>query len=121
MKKIDHILFWKRRPDSVEEIQSIQLDYRKGCFFDDVGNKYSKAEGDELIHTLFDVLKIEETENDFKAFLFENDKENYQIKFFLEIAYDDATYLAIKGTQPFHQKNYKEIQSLFQPYLEKKN
>lgn len=121
MKKIDHILFWKRRPDSVEEIQSIHLEYHKGCFLDENGNKYEKKESDELIRILFDVLKIEETENDFKAFLFENDKENYQIKFFLEIAYDDATYLAIKGTQPFHQKNYKEIQSLFQPYIERKS
>ncbi len=117
MKKIEYISFWKRRPDSVEEVQSIRLNYKNGSFIDDKGRKYTKSESEDLLHTLYDVLKIEETEDSFKAFLYENDKENYQIKFFLEIAYDDATYLAIKGTQPFHQKNYKEIQTLFEPYF----
>ncbi len=120
MKRIEYISFWKRKPESVEEVQSLRLDYQNGLFTDDKGNKYTKKESDDLIHTLFDELKIEETEERFKAFLFENDKENYQIKFFLEVAYSDATYLAIKGTQPFHQKNYREIQSLFEPFFLKK-
>lgn len=117
MKKIEYISFWKRKPESVEEVQSLKLTYHNGIFSDDKGKQYTKKESENLIHILFDELKIEETEERFKAFLFENNKENYQIKFFLEIAYDDATYLAIKGTQPFHQKNYKEIQTLFEPFF----
>lgn len=117
MKEIQYISFWKRNPLSVEETMSTTLHYVKGCFEKENGKKYTKKESDELITQLFDVLKIEDSEDQFKALLYENDKEDYRIKFFLEIAYKDATYLAIKGTQPFKQKNYKEIQALFEPLL----
>lgn len=117
MKDIEYISFFRRSPQSVEDILSIRLNYTRGCFVKDNGVKYSKEASDNLLHQLFDVLKVEETEDAFKAFLYEGRKDNYQIKFFLEIAYKDGTYLAVKGTQPFQQKNYKEIQALFEPFL----
>lgn len=116
-KQIEYISFWKRDIDSVDSIRCVRLSLNGKEMTDNHGSKYPLSEWKRVVDTLDNVLKIEETEEQYKAFLYESEQENFTIKFFLEVAYKDGTYLAIKGIHPFKQKNYKEIQALFAPFL----
>ncbi len=116
-KTIEYISFWKRNASSVDKIERVKLYVKGKKMVDEHGKSYPFSEWIALVDSLFDVLKIEETDENYKAFLYESDSEDFSIKFFLEIAYSDGTYLAVKGIHPFKQNNYKEIQNLFAPYL----
>lgn len=116
-RKIEYISFWKRDITSVDHIECVKLSLKGKEMTEEHGKRYPIQEWKKIVDTLFDDLKIEYTEEQYRAFLYESDKENFAIKFFLEVAYSDGTYLAIKGIHPFKQKNYREIQNLFAPYL----
>lgn len=112
-KNIKSISFWRRNPQSVEEIQSIKIEKNKNgvCLNDNI--KLDENVLSDLVDTLLNKLNLEDTKEPYRAFLYEDDQNNYQIKFFLIVSFADSTYLAIKGIHPFQQKNYKEIQEVF--------
>lgn len=118
------ISFWKRNPDNVADILRLEIE----CLVDKTyllnvnGKDHSlpKEEGDKLIEGLI-ALKLGETKKEEKAYLYEDRPQDYRIKFFLVFSYPEATYLAVKGIDPFGQKNYKEIQALFAPLFKKQD
>ena len=115
-KTITEIRYWTRDKQAVDEVKETSFKVDKKDVIHN-GGILPKEEAKQLLSTLFDVIKIEETEEEYKSYLFEDNKENFMIKFFLVIRYSDFTYLAVKGVKPFLQKNFKEIQALFEPYL----
>lgn len=74
--------------------------------------KMSQDEFSSLVQTLLVDFKdafIEE----YYAFDYECIPENYQLKFFLKISFEDMTFIAIKGIRPFRQPHYQDIVELF--------
>ncbi len=118
-KNIRSLSFWKRSPESVEAIQKLSI-VRDGKSFQvdiSLGKKttftLSESDFQALLTTLEKEYQILDTPEEYKAFKFEDDTENFNLKFFLEIQYQDFTYLAIKGLHPFKQSHYQEIMALF--------
>jgi hypothetical protein len=122
-KNIRSLSFWKRSPESVEAIQRLSI-LRDGKTFQveiSLGKKTSCTLNEEEFQTLLNVLEKEyhvlDTPEEYKAFKYEDDIENFNLKFFLEIQYQDFTYLAIKGLHPFKQPYYQEIMALFNKFF----
>lgn len=103
---------------SVEKIEKVTLHFQSGFAVDDHGKRYEKDDIDSLLHTLFVTCDLTNTKDPYKGFLYEDDIQDFNLKFFLVIHYEDCTYFAIKGIHPFKQAHFKEIQEAFQPYLE---
>ena len=118
-KNIKEIRYFRRDPKNIESIASLRFQF-EGKNSTKNGLPFSKEEKEKLFSTLFDTLKIQDTPEEYRAFLYEGDKENYAIKFFLSLKFKDQTYFAIKGTKPFQQPNYKEIVSSMEPYFDPK-
>ncbi|MBQ8142660.1 MAG: hypothetical protein IJ194_05860 [Bacilli bacterium] len=125
MIKIKSISFWKRDPNSVENIQRLQIKVQpKECLLT-IENRGKKEESTlpieeykKILSYLFDDLHIEETEEKYKAFQYEDNINDFNLKFFLEIDYSNFTYLAIKGIHPFKQGNYQEIMKFFTKWIQ---
>ena len=125
MIKIKAISFWKRDPNSVENIQRLQIKVQpKECLLT-IENRSKKEESTlpieeykKILSYLFDDLHIEETEEKYKAFQYEDNINDFNLKFFLEIDYSNCTYLAIKGIHPFKQGNYQEIMKFFTKFIQ---
>lgn len=116
------IYFWKRRPTSVEQTDVLvftRLDSK--TFEADINGKetaVSKKEFDELYQRLMKECGMENVAPEYQAFLYEDDKSNFTLKFFLEIDLDNHTYVAEKGLMPFKQPYYKEIIETFSKFFE---
>lgn len=125
MKKkqtIQDILFWRRNPTSVEQIERLSLTWKEDHFHllsPKEEKDLTPEESQSLLDTLFKSWKLEEIPEEYKAFLYEDDTSNFSLKFFLRIDSINHTYLAIKGILPFKQEHYNDILNLFVPYLEK--
>lgn len=117
--KIDQIHFWKRDPNSVEIIHEINFKFDKYKLITNTGITLEKEETKELLDHLYNDYDIENTKNEYTAFLYEDDKNNFNIKFFLKITYKNGLYTAIKGILPFKQDHYNDIINLFNKYLTK--
>lgn len=122
-KNIRYLSFWKRSPESVEAIQRLTM-LRDGKNFQvqiTLGKDASRTLTQQEFQALLDALEkeyhITDTPEEYKAFKYEDDVENFNLKFFLEIQYQDFTYLAIKGLHPFKQPHYQDIMALFQTYF----
>lgn len=112
---ITKISFWKRNPQSISNIIKITIK-KVDCIFyiqkDNQQEDIFDSKIDDLLNKLNDEL-IDDDINEYLAMKYENDTNDYVLKFFLEIDFKDYTYLAIKGTNPIHQKHYKEIMNIF--------
>ena len=124
MKEIRSLSFWKRSPNSVESVYSLTIvpnkkDYQLQINIDNEKKErlLSNNEVKALLSLLFDTYQIDQCPEEYKAFKYEDDVENFNLKFFLEIQYQDFTYLAIKGLHPFKQPHYQDIMALFQTYF----
>lgn len=119
MPQISYIDFWKRNPNSVESIDSLEIKIEGKNWFLDT-KKGNRPLSEEEISKLQDGLnQIRSTgEDEFRAFLYEDKQSDYSLKFFLNIQFSNHTYYAIKGRYPFKQKNYQAINNLFSPLLE---
>ena len=124
MNKVRAISFWKRDPNSVENIQRLRIlpskkDYVLSLQTKDRNEEkpFSHEEFDQLLSYLFDTLQVDKTPENYKAFQYEDEVQNFALKFFLEIDYSNCTYLAIKGIHPFKQEHYREIMDCFSALL----
>lgn len=114
-KKITHIYFWTRLPHSVERIKTVDINFDKDkitCNHQEIDSTKIK----NLITTLFDTCDINHTEEEYRAFFYENDFTDYNLRFFLTIYFENCTYLAVKGIRPFQQPHFKDILNAFQPF-----
>ena len=121
-KNILSLTFWKRSPDSIEAIDKLTITKSDKSFLmtikENKERKLSINEVDALLTLIQKECDIDNTSEEYKAFKYENDKDNFSLKFYLEINFIDFTYLAIKGVQPFKQPHYKEIIALFNALLQ---
>ena len=119
MPQISYIDFWKRNPNSVESIDSLEIKIEGKNWFLDT-KKGNRPLSEEEISKLQDGLDEirNDGEDEFRAFLYEDKQSDYSLKFFLNIQFSNHTYYAIKGRYPFKQKNYQAINNLFSPLLE---
>ena len=127
MKEIRSLSFWKRSPNSVESVYSLTIvpnkkDYQLQINIDNEKKErlLSNNEVKALLSLLFDTYQIDQCPEEYKAFRYEDDKNNFTLKFFLEIDFKDYTYLCIKGIHPFKQPHYKESMDTFTNILEDK-
>ena len=70
---------------------------------------------------LSDLVKISERLSTNATYRKETPEDNindFNLKFFLEIDYSNCTYLAIKGIHPFKQGNYQEIMKFFTKWIQ---
>ncbi len=63
-----------------------------------------------------EILNVPDT---YQAYLYENDVEDFSLKFYFLLELKDFTYIAIKGLHPFRQPHYHDLIDVFLPYFEK--
>lgn len=127
MKGIRSLSFWKRNPNSVESVYRLTLKPSQDGYTmvtsDENGEKkrnLSTNEVNSLLNLLFVSYDLDHTEDQYKAYKYENNPNDFNLKFFLEIDFKDYTYLCIKGLHPFKQPHFKEIMDTFSPLIEGK-
>lgn len=113
-KDIKFIHFWKRGIDSIEEIHTtdISLIDKEAIVTKDKKEQKHLTEN-QMDAFLSQLSAYLEKNEDYKAFRYENDTQQFTIKFYLEIDFVNSCYLAIKGIHPFNQPCFKEIINLF--------
>lgn len=114
-KDVTKIIFWKRNPQSISKIIKTIILKEDNVFYLETQNQRIIF-SDEKINYLFDKLNNELDSGDieeYRAMKYENNENDYVLKFYLEIDFSNFTYLAIKGINPMHQKHYKEICEIF--------
>ncbi len=109
--KILSVYFWKRSPSSVEEIDEVKITREKNTFSFHCAHVPDKKEQDCFFARLAEI--IDDTEEEYRGMKYEDDKSDFNLKFYLEITFKDHTYLAIKGLYPFGQPHFKDIIDLF--------
>lgn len=120
MPQISCIDFWKRNPNSVETIDSLEIEVQGKNWILDNKNGKRPLSQEEIKQLQEELNQIRSIRNDeFRAFLYEDKQNDYSLKFFLNIQFSNHTYYAIKGRYPFKQKNYQVINNLFSPLFEK--
>ena len=110
------ISFWKRSRNSIEQVNKYQfvLDSSKWSFkFNDDNVEIEDKKINHLINSLKE-LNIDNSSDEFKAYYYEDDKNNYALKFLLFIEDKNNIYLGLKGLYPFKQDKYQEIVDLFE-------
>ena len=115
MNKICKIDFWKRSLNSIDKINtySFTFDDNKCTFlYNSKKQNISDEEINKLIKNLND-LKLESWDDEFKAYLYEDDKNNYNIKYLLYIEEKNHSYIGVKGLYPFKQKDYQKVIDIF--------
>jgi hypothetical protein len=125
LKHFRCLSFWKRNAMSVEAIDSLSITSKDRGYELSIhsGNKekirkISKEELESLLKTLLDEYDILKSDKEYKAYLYEDDKEDFSLKFFLSLTMEDYTYIAIKGIHPFKQPHYQDFLNLFKKYFE---
>ena len=108
MKEIRSLSFWQRSPNSVESVYSLTIVPNKKGYQLQINIDSEKKERllsnnevKALLSLLFDTYQIDQCPEEYKAFRYEDDKNNFTLKFFLEIDFKDYTYLCIKGIPHF--------------------
>ena len=123
-KNVRLIRFWRRSSESVEKINRLTFSPLGDGFvvqIDKEDSKFRNISANEvetilmLLKNEYDILNIPE---EFRGFQYEDDKDNFALKFYLEIDFKDYTYFSVKGLQPFKQPHYKEIMTLFSSFFE---
>ncbi len=117
-QKIASISFWRRDPNAVNKFDEVlfdcsnkKLDIKNGSearvqsLSDDKATSLKKE-----LTSLIDKSKLDE---EYFAHRYEDDKTDFNIKFFLTVHYFDKTYFAYKGLYPFKEAGYQEIVSFF--------
>lgn len=123
-RKIRSLSFWRRNPNSVESVYYLSIKPTKEGYLltgEKDGKKerlLSNNEIDALLSLLFNDYKIDEIDEQYKAFKYEDEVNNFTLKFFLTIDFSDYTYLCIKGIHPFKQPHYQEILKTFDSLLD---
>ena len=122
-KNIRCLTFWKRSPESVEAIDKLVFSPIGDAFqlqIEQNDTRFRTLDSNEVLALLSDLVNkyhIQEMPEEYKAFRYEDNQEDFNLKFFLEIDLNDFTYLAIKGIHPFKQPHYQEIIALFNPFF----
>ncbi len=117
---IKEVLFWKRDINSIEMVHSLDFVLNKdGSLVLHRGNKERVLSRQERQSLFLFLEGLRKEEDGFRAYLYENNPQDYSLKFFLCIKLENNTYYAIKGRYPFKQKNYQEIRKRFNPFFEK--
>ncbi len=131
MKKIKanefyQLSFWRRNPDSVESIDQLFIERKDKDFLLLVlqngtvkKNILSKEDVDSILTRLYDDCKIQFTREEYTAYRYEDNRDDFSLKFFLVLEEKNFTYLAIKGIHPFKQDHYQDILHLFDSYFSK--
>lgn len=121
-KKPIRIYFWKRRQSSVEQLDIASFERLDHNFYQSEINGVKKAmtpgEFDRLSKYLLEHCELGSKNREYQAFLYEDDREDFTLKFFLEIDFENHTYIAQKGLMPFRQPHYSEIIDVFAPYFQ---
>ncbi len=118
-KNIQKIHFWRRSVESVEKIQYLTISPLGDAFIVQIDKDTTKLrtissnEVDAILKQLEQDCHLSTTPDEYRAFQYENEKNDFSLKFFLEIDYINFTYFALKGIHPFKQPYYKEIVTLF--------
>lgn len=111
--RIDYV---KRSATSIQNFEKISIIKEEDVYIlykDGKKEKEISQDGfSSLIQTLLIDYKDAFTE-EYYAFDYECIPENYQLKFFLKISFEDMTFVAIKGILPFRQPHYQDIVELF--------
>lgn len=112
-KNITSVQFWKRGTDSIEHIDTYSLEIKGKQYILTKNKTALPFDKEKTVSFINQLTEIIQHEDNFFAFHYENDSTRFEIKFFLEVKFDDFTYIAIKGINPFKQPHYKEILQLF--------
>lgn len=118
-KEVQSISFWKRNINSIESVDRILIKSKDGCTLVQ-HNQNNAVLAEDIFRKISDTLLTEYKDaftSPYLCYLYEEDIHDYSVKFFLTVKFADATYLCIKGTQPFKQKHYQDILKLFQPFF----
>lgn len=122
MKSVIEIYFWKRKVESIEQFDIFDSKRGKDGIKTTLDGKefdFSSDEFKELSNYLLKDLDIENSNKEYQVYKYEDDKNDFSIKFFLLIEFNDCTYFAIKGTMPFKQRYYHEIVDKFTKIISK--
>ncbi len=122
--ELHQLSFWRRNPDSVESIDRLIIERKDNEFSMIVHQKetekknvLSKEEIDSILICLYDVCKIQFAKDEYRAYRYEDNQDDFSLKFFLLLEEKNFTYLAIKGIHPFKQDHYQDILHLFDSYF----
>lgn len=114
------LAFWKRKPDSVEQVDRLSIMATEEAAYElDVNGAKSHLDVPEVQH-LLDTLLIDDKSafsEEYLGYKYEDNIQNYQLKFFLTLDFSDGTYRILKGILPFKQPHYQDVISLFQPFF----
>ena len=126
-KNLTSISFWKRNPNSMESVDSVNITLKEKNVFEieiscdgkNMKRELRKEEADFLLGELLDHCNVMNEDNPYRAYLYEDNIQDFSLKFFLSVELKDFSYFAIKGLHPFKQPHYQEILNLFNRYFEK--
>lgn len=109
----------------IEDVSEISLYKRDVKSIEDINYHYLKIDGNKVeidaVNNIIELDKINSflnkllsltevyLDSEYRCQLYEYNKDDLMLKFFLAIKFKNKTYLAIKGNRPFNQPNYKEI------------
>lgn len=109
IEDVTEINLYKRDIKSIEDVNYhyLKIDDDK-VEIDNVNNIIELAKINSLLNKLLDLTETY-LDSKYRCQLYEYNKDDLMLKFFLVIKFKNKTYLAIKGNRPFNQPNYKEI------------
>lgn len=115
------IKYWHRKVESVEQIEKIEIKKIDKQFEISIDEKEFKPldskELRSILSTLNTEIDIQNYQQDYLVHIYDNDLNDLNAKFYLEVYFIDCTYIAIKGLHPFKQPKYQEIIALFENYF----
>lgn len=114
-KNIYKIIFWKRSQNSIEEVVDYELTFNNDKWDFKYNGSDTSIDTDTINNLVTSIkdLDIDNISDEYKAYYYENDKNNYLLKFLLFVEDKNHIYLGVKGLYPFKQEKYQEIVDLF--------
>ena len=118
VKKIIDITYWQRSKLSISSIDKVQIDFIKQTIIvlsdkKEYVHQLSEEQFVKLEKQIKKVLNKNNLDSKYFGHKYEDDINDFAIKFFVTINYSDKTYFAYKGMYPFRQPYYQEILNFF--------
>ena len=126
LNEIQYVSFWHRMPDAVDKIERCRFDFPEGKWKIETENGVKEGvldqnEKEGVFIFLNDTIHLEEDLEEYRAFDYENDPNQYSLSFFLKVLFRNKTYFAVKGCSPRKEKHFREILDYFGKLIQEKD
>lgn len=122
IEDVASISFWKRHPSDMLKTDSVEFVRKEDDSF--VMNSHGEfvrdssfSEFEKVFSTMFYEYGSMFDKEQYLGYLYENNPENFMLRFSLIIRFKNATYLFYKGIDREEQPHYQDILHFFKPYL----